>query len=150
MSSILKDVIGFLKNFSHIDLLLYMAILVLIILVVSLIYIIRISDQEEPEETEDVNLKDVVKTIENNEPSTIDLTNYENEQEEKAIISYDELLKRKEEKNINYNEEKVIDEGVRVRQISLDKIKNHSKNINSKYQKEEEFLAYLKELSSIK
>ncbi|HIS18321.1 MAG TPA: hypothetical protein IAC02_06915, partial [Candidatus Coprovivens excrementavium] len=51
----------------------------------------------------------------------VSLTPYEEEQEEKAIISYDELVNRKNE-NISYNNEfRTADNDILVKQVDLDK-----------------------------
>ena len=96
MKQLFTDIIGFVNNLSQVDLLLYFAILVLIILVVSLIYIIKTSDDEEEItegfNNEDIDLSEIVTNIENTDPPTIEFTSYEKEQEEKAIISYEELI----------------------------------------------------------
>ena len=104
MKQLLKDMLHFITGFNQMDLLLYFAVLILIILVVSLIYIIKTSDEEEeytnPEEgttlynEEDVDLKEIITNIEESTPPVVEYTDYEKEQEEKAIISYDELLER--------------------------------------------------------
>ena len=94
----------------------------LIILVVSLIYFIKINSNETDEltdnlvlnEIENVNKNKDVKDPELNEIATalknikpIDFTPYEKEEEEKAIISYDELLSNTGQYELNYlNEEK--------------------------------------------
>ena len=67
-----------------------------------------------------VNLQSITKDLENKQnEKTIDFTSYEAEQEEKAIISYDELLEANKKVSINYSEEKNIDD-VLVKKIDLD------------------------------
>ena len=96
-----------------------------------------------------VDLQSITKDLENKQnEKTIDFTSYEAEQEEKAIISYDELLEASKKVSINYPEEKNIDN---TGKIELDPIK---KELNSKvelvsYEHEEDFLKALKQLQSL-
>ena len=86
----------------------------------------------------------------------VSLTPYEEEQEEKAIISYDELVNRKNE-NISYNNEfRTADNDILVKQVDLDmtqKVDLESSNdIREKdkdYKHEEEFLKSLKDLQKV-
>ena len=84
----------------------------------------------------------------------IKLTSYEEEQENNAIISYDELIKNKDKININYDDEyrNPIPE-LEVRKISFSEDKNENTlempKLNVKmfeYEEEENFLKALKEL----
>ncbi len=159
MKQTLMDIIGFLKDVSQIDFLLYFAILVLIILVVSLIYIIKNSDEEEVvkkdnniSSSDDLNLSEVVQNLENMPHSSVEMTNYEKEQEEKAIISYDELVQRNKNANINYNEEKILDDDISIKKINLDNIieeKETDKPQLMRYAEEEAFLKALKNLNEL-
>ena len=99
------------------------------------------------------SLKEITEALEQAEPSTINLNKYEEEQEEKAIISYDELLKRKNDFAINYSDEDVFDDDLIVKKVDLDNLVN--KDIVEKpkikvsvisYEKEEAFLKALKQL----
>ena len=94
----LKDIISFFHTLSLIDYILYFSVLTLIVLVISLIYILKNNEEEEilkkpvQNEIEDeIDLKNIVNTIDEKPKPIIDMTEYENEQEEKAIISYEEL-----------------------------------------------------------
>lgn len=86
----------------------------------------------------------------------VSLTPYEEEQEEKAIISYDELVNRKNE-NISYNNEfRTADNDILVKQVDLDKTQKvdleSSNDICEKdkdYKHEEEFLKSLKDLQKV-
>lgn len=86
----------------------------------------------------------------------VSLTPYEEEQEEKAIISYDELVNRKNE-NISYNNEfRTADNDILVKQVDLDKTQKvdleSSNDIREKdkdYKHEEEFLKSLKDLQKV-
>lgn len=89
---------------------------------------------------------------------TIKMTPYEEEQEEKAIISYDELLQKSSNVSIGYsnftNEDDIIVKQVDLNntgKIELDPIQ---KEINSKvriinYEHEEDFLKALKQLNNM-
>ena len=135
----------------------YFAVLVLIILIVSLIYIIKTSEDEEEvvstQKEDKDDLKSIVNTLENAKPPTLEFTDYEAEQEEKAIISYEELLEKSKQGSIKYDEENVIDDEITVKKINLDSLienKKEEKTINfSNYQKEEEFLKNLQALNKL-
>lgn len=152
---IIKDVIGFISDLKGIDILLYLAILVLIILIVSLIYIIKTGDEEQELEIreEKEELKSIVNTMEKNEPPTIALTDYEAEQEEKAIISYEELLEKNKLGTIHYAEEKNNNEEISIKKIDLDalmeKQQENKQVVFYNYEREEEFLKCLKALSKL-
>ncbi len=87
----------------------------------------------------------------------IESTDYEKEQEEKAIISYQELLKKNNNYSINYEKEEVKDDLV-IRKVNLNDLVNTSSVEEIKdvpnvrvisYEKEEAFLSALKELNSL-
>ena len=160
----LNDIITFLKSLAFIDYVFFFTVVFLIILVVSLIYFIKINSNETDELTDNlvdnVNKNKDVKDPELNEIATalknikpIDFTPYEKEEEEKAIISYDELLSNTGQYELNYlNEEKNGD--VLVKTVDLNNLINVKKSEPIKMEvhlmslrKEEEFLKTLKELS---
>lgn len=83
---------------------------------------------------------------------TIELTPYEEEQESKAIISYEELINNTHNDEINYSNTQ-SDENVEIKQVDLEKTGNieivkveEPKNTKSSYSHEEEFLDDLKSL----
>lgn len=81
----------------------------------------------------------------------VNMTPYEEEQEEKAIISYDELVNQRNE-DINYsNEYKKNENDILVKQADLDKTKkvDLSEIDNKDYKHEEEFLKSLKDLQEV-
>ena len=164
MRNLIKDIISFIQSLSFMNLLFFGAVILLIVLIVALIYIMRINNgiEEEEEEVmkesndEDLDLKNISRALEDEVPRPIILNDYEKEQEEKAIISYDELIasQNKNEEVINYKDEKDI-EGLMVKSlelrkanknISLPMTKEESQEIMNKFSKEEEFLASLKKL----
>ena len=82
-------------------------------------------------------------------------TEYEKDQEEKAIISYDELLQKHNKYAINYEKEEVIDDLI-IKKVNLNDLVNKNKIEDVKeevrvisYQKEEAFLDALKELNRL-
>ena len=88
-------------------------------------------------------------------PGNIELTNYEEEQENNAIISYDELIKNKNNFKINYDEDYKYDsDELKVKKINIEEYKmpeQQEKEIELKvklmhYDKEEAFLKALKQL----
>lgn len=174
---IFSDLIGFLKTLSIVDIVFFMAVLVLMLLIITLIYFIRENKNDEDimidsnndnsssnkteemldipgfQEDEISALKATIEAIENAEPNTINLNNYEEEQEEKAIISYEELLKRKNDFAINYSEEENISDDLTIKKVDLNNLINKEVVAPTKinvtvisYQKEEAFLEALKTL----
>jgi hypothetical protein len=173
-----EDILAFLKTLSFIDYILYFAILVLIILIISLIYILRMNDEdfENPSETKDfdspkkeenrntlqeqndfIDLRQIVNTIDEKPTPVIDMTAFEAEQEEKAIISYDELISNTKSHPINYDTEELVDDTIKVKKINLENLTNleiteEPPRIEVKlftYDHEEAFLQTLKQLNEL-
>ena len=112
------------------------------------------NDQEILKEAND--LLEIAAALEQAEPNNINLNRYEEEQEEKAIISYDELLERTNEWAINYSEEESIAEDLTVKKVDLNNLVNKEISLKPEikvsvisYEKEEAFLAALKELQHL-
>ena len=119
------------------------------------------------EEGELFDLETITKKLENKELSTIDLTEFEEEQEKDAIISYEELLnranketdlldiKKSEEisnvKNNNsfdipYKKEVMLDDLI-VKEVDINGLENPlSSNKTISYSEEDAFLSALKQL----
>ena len=106
-----------------------------------------------------VDLQSITKDLESKQnEKNIDFTPYEEEQEERAIISYDELVEASKNVSINYSEEKNIDD-VLIKKVDLDntgkiELDPIKKELNSKveivsYEHEEAFLKALKQLQSL-
>lgn len=103
---------------------------------------------------DDTDLETLKETIEKEyKPSSIQLTDYEEEQERNAIISYQELINSKDKVNISYDDEYVSpSEEITVKKINIsDDVKSEVKNEEIKvtlmsYDKEEAFLTALKQL----
>ena len=107
------------------------------------------------EEGELLDLESLTKKLKQEESERITCTEYEKDQEEKAIISYDELLQKHNKYAINYEKEEVIDDLI-VKKVNLNDLvnKNAEETIETEvraisYQKEEAFLNALKELNSL-
>ena len=165
----IDDIMNFLKTLSFVDVVFFFAVLALMLLIIVLIYFIRENRAEEemdfpsqgnnlPPKNDNNNdeitsLKEITEALENAEPSAINLNKYEEDQEEKAIISYDELLKRKNEFAINYSEEESLDDDLTVKKVDLDNLINKEVRVKPEikvsvisYEKEEAFLEALKKL----
>ena len=200
MKNIINDFVIFIKSLSFLDILFILAIIGLLILIVSLIYIIKMNDEDEldyldeeyeeeqeyinkiikedkekeEKEEEELDLASIKEELENSETKPITLNDYEKEQEEKAIISYDELLKTKDLKeDISYIKEQNIG-GLSIKSVDVDQVtrpidlpkikkeyekivdldeeeivKEEPQNILLSYEKEEEFLSTLKKLQKL-
>lgn len=140
-----------------VDIIFFFAVLILMILIVTLIYFIKINKDEEPnkndlEETQEMKIaKELRDSMRNSEP-TIKFTDYEKDQEDKAIISYDELLNKGSNYELNYEKEETHDD-LTVKKVDLDNLVNKNSSITPNlevrvisFQKEEAFLEALKRL----
>ncbi|MBR1748833.1 MAG: hypothetical protein IJ743_03455 [Bacilli bacterium] len=185
-----QDLLTLLSGFGLVDYILYFAVLALIILVVSLVYVMKNETREseevemkreenldmfvdsKEEEEEEIDLKAIMESINENPEPLVDMTAYENEQEQKAIISYDELVNYNRNQ-INYDQEELIDDVIPVKRIQSStlelpkkfdeiqefklpekepKLEVDGKTTEEKlfsYEKEEAFLKALKELNSL-
>ena len=165
---IINDTLSFLKTLSFVDVVFFFAVLALMLLVIVLIYFLRENHIEDNNITfkqdfdqkidskpnkEIESLKEITEALENAEPNAINLNKYEEEQEEKAIISYEELLKKKNDFAINYTEEENLDDDLTVKKVDLDNLVNRDVIVKPEikvsvisYEKEEAFLEALKQL----
>lgn len=100
-----------------------------------------------------IDLEAITKNIEENyKPATIELTSYEQEQENNAIISYQELLSNKDRSQINYDDEFEGTSEIDVKKVDL--LNNKGTEIPKtkievtlmSYEMEEAFLKALKQL----
>ena len=121
--NILEDIWAIISSLSIVDYILYFGIITLICLIISLIYILKTEKMEQEErdflentppqkdkttsmeKEEEIDLQNIVNMIDENPKPLVDMTAYEEEQEQKAIISYDELLKAARTSEINYDNE---------------------------------------------
>lgn len=170
---IFSDTINFIRSLSYIDIVFFLAVLALMLLIITLIYFINENKEEktkvidsikeeitskieEPKKdnTNLLDLKSITEALEAAEESeNHNLVKYEEEQEEKAIISYDELIKHKNDFGINYSEEESIDDDLTIKKVDLDNLINKEVRIKPEvkvslisYEKEEAFLKALKTL----
>lgn len=114
-----------------------------------------IIEEYNDEEAELLDLEGLTEKLKQEESERITCTEYEKDQEEKAIISYDELLQKHNKYAINYEKEEIIDDLI-VKKVNLNDLvnKNSEEIIETEvraisYQKEEDFLRALKELNSL-
>lgn len=102
-----------------------------------------------------IDLEAITKNIETNyKPVTIELTSYEQEQENNAIISYEELVSNKDTKKVNYDETYENSMDIDVKKVDLKKQdgaelpKTKIEVTLMNYEVEEAFLKALKQLQN--
>jgi len=140
-----------------------LVIISIILLIIFAIYLLnKVNIKEKYMETVNrankdmLDLEKITKNIESEyKPVTIELTSYEQEQEDNAIISYEELLNNKDN-GYSYDEGYKSDSDVSVKKLDLDKITSQVEQEDRKpekievklmsYEKEEAFLEALKKL----
>ena len=100
-----------------------------------------------------IDLEAITRNLESNyRPINIELTSYEKEQENNAIISYEELVKSRNTKSINYDDSFINNTNVNVRKVNLDvNVPNYDveppvDGCMISYEKEEAFLKALRQL----
>ncbi len=163
MKEVLENLVGFIYSLSMGDYFFFIGTFLLIVLFVYILYLIKCSDVEEEVSSNSEVKKDsfdieaVTKAIEKDyKPETIRLTSYEEEQENNAVISYEELLKNKDKKFVSYDDEYEFEEPtLSVKKFDLTNTSETPVIDESKlkvqlmsYEKEEEFLKALKDLQS--
>lgn len=139
MINFFSDIWSVISSFAFVDYILYFSVVTLIVLIVSLIYVIKNEKQESREklleqevgsvkndiiinENEELDLQSIVNTIDEKPAPLIDMTAYEEEQEQKAIISYEELIKMESPNAINYSDEELVDDIIPVKKIQISQI----------------------------
>ena len=156
MKDIIENIFGFLYTLSMGDYIFLIATFIIILAFVYVLYLIkRDEDMGSLYSNDDISyLENVKEKLESEyKPNEIELTDYEKEQEESAIISYEELIKNKNKMNISYDENYKSD----TEEINVKKIMLNDKGIKEKdtktldvklmnYDKEEAFLVALKQL----
>ena len=142
-----------------IDDLLFIAIVVWLLLI-SVIVLRALKNKEEIMSSEAksrrdmIDLEKITKNIERDyKPANINLTSYEQEQEDSAIISYQELLNSKDKNHVNYDGSFNNKTDIDIKKVDLS---NNEKNAYDEhnqinitlmsYEKEEAFLKALKQL----
>ena len=162
MKEMYENLVGFIYSLSMGDYFFFIGTFLLIVLFVYILYLIKCSDGEEAENAvsdkkDDFDIEAVTKAIEKDyKPETIRLTSYEEEQENNAVISYEELLKNKDKISVSYDDEYEFEEPtLNVKKFDLTNTSETPVIDESKlkvqlmsYEKEEEFLKALKDLQS--
>ena len=177
-------ILSVMESFSNTDLMIFVVIIFLIVISMMMFYLVYsqnkqltrelyLRDQKEKEKEKEVvlevpveesnaelfDLQKVTKELEAlPKEKNVNLTSYEEEQEEKAIISYDELLEASKKVSINYSDTDMEDD-ITVRKVDLDntgkiELDPIKKELNSRvslvsYEHEEAFLKALKQLQSL-
>lgn len=102
-----------------------------------------------------IDLEAITKNIETNyKPVTIELTSYEQEQENNAIISYEELVSNKDAKKVNYDETYENSMDIDVKKVDLKRQdgaelpKTKIEVTLMNYEMEEAFMKALKQLQN--
>lgn len=163
MENIVLTIGGLFKSFEWSDLFFFLIALILILLLIYVIYLVKLDEEDlikgDMKEESNIDKKPVEKPLSkivddlemNYKPEPIDLSAYEKEQEDTAIISYEELVNRASN-NIYYDDE--YDSG--FEDVLVQKIDNKESNtqelvdlpkaVMMSYESEEAFLAALKTL----
>ena len=152
------EIVNFLKNLTLIDYVFFFTIMILMILIVILIYFVKVNKDNVNIKDLDLNdpndLKELATTIKSVKKEPIKFTSYEEEQEKKAIISYDELLENKSNLDINYDNE--ITGDIAIKKVDLNnfaketdkKVTYENSNLHTiSLEHEEAFLEALKQLN---
>ena len=145
--NILEDIWTIISSLSLVDYILYFGIITLICLVISLIYILKTEKMEQEDKEmfdgsidtlkeEEFDLQNIVNIIDENPKPLVDMTAYEEEQEQKAIISYDELIQAAQTGSLSYDNEELVDDIIPVKKIQvssmeLPKLKENESVISS-------------------
>ena len=155
MKDVLENIFGFLYTLSMGDYVFLTGTFLIILAFLYVLYLIkRDEDMGMLYKNEDVSyLESIKEKIEKEyKPQDIELTDYEKEQEENAIISYEELIKNKDKFTVSYDKNYKSDtDEISVKKINISDngiIEDNSK-LNVKlmnYDKEEAFLIALKQL----
>ena len=158
MKDILENIFGFLYTLSMGDYIFFFGTFILLLGFIYFVCLLKRDDNLEKyyknEENESEYINSIKESIEKDyKPTAIKLTDYEEEQEKSAIISYEELIKNKDKFNVSYDETYENDnKEISVKKISLES--TNTKEVTKselevklmKYDKEEEFLIALKQL----
>lgn len=155
MKDIIENMFGFLYTLSMGDYLFLIGTFLIILAFLYMLFLIKSDEEKNIEINEEISMIESIKnSIETDyNPVNIELTDYEKEQEETAIISYDELIKNKNKINISYDEEYVpMTEEILIKKININDFSKEQENNSSlqvrlmSYDKEEAFLEALKNL----
>lgn len=160
MEKLVLTIGGLFKSFSWGDLFFFGVTLFLIMFLVYIIYMVKVEDEsfvssekiQKKTNDKSASLSKIVDELElNYKPKPIDLTDYEKELENTAIISYKELLERANN-NIYYDDEyesgfdDVLIQKVDNKESKTQELVDLPKAVMMDYESEEEFLRALKVL----
>ncbi len=172
MEKIVLTIGGLFSSFSWSDLFFFVVTLLLLLLLVYIVYLIKVDDEEEDGDLSQMlsvadntvqlpkssgtqkSLSKIVDELETDyTPKPIDLSEYEKEMEDTAIISYDELVQRASTAtNIYYDDnydsgfDDVVVQKVDNKESKTQELVNLPKAIMMSYENEEAFLSALKVL----
>ena len=153
MKNVIENLFGFLYTLSMGDYFFFIGTFLIILAFIYVIYLIKREDEKSNTKNENSTIEEIRNNIENNyKPEYTGLTEYEKEQEESAIISYEELIKNKDKLGVSYDDEYVSDiKDITVKKINIGSTKNENieEKLNVKlfdYKEEEDFLTALKQL----
>lgn len=156
MKDIIGNIFGFLYTLSMGD---YIFFIGTFIILLAFLYVLYLMNRDEDmgvlyTNNDITSIESIKETIEREyKPGNIELTDYEKEQEENAIISYEELIKNKDKYTVSYDEEyKAETEEISVRKINVNETGKTTEEVSvlqvklMNYDKEEAFLIALKQL----
>ena len=156
MKDIIENLFGFLYTLSMGDYIFFIGTFILLLAFLYVLYLMNRDDDMGVlyNDSDITSIESIKETIEREyKPGNIELTDYEKEQEENAIISYEELIKSKDKYSVSYDEEyKAETDEVIVRKINVDEVGVGNESISNlqvklmSYDKEEAFLTALKQL----
>ena len=152
----MQSLIGIINSFTLGDYLFFLGIFLTIVLFIYVVYLIKGAPDPKDynKQNELFDLEAITKAIETDyKPGKIELTHYEEEQENNAIISYHELVENKDKLGLDYDDEFIFeDETIEVKKINLSRDGHFPQTKLGvklmQYDKEEAFLKALKELQS--
>lgn len=170
MENLVLTIGGLLKAFGWSDLFFFSVTLIMVLLLVYIAYLVKLDESNsgdikdellsyksnqlvERENKESTKpLTAIINQLESDyKPKPIDLSDYEKEQENTAIISYDELLSRATN-NIYYDDEyesgfdDIIIQKIDNKESKTQELVDLPRAIMMSYESEEEFLSALKSL----
>ncbi len=162
MKAILNDISGFLHLLAFKDFVIIGLVFVILVLLLVIYYILKIKEYANEEVInlkEELDLKSISEELEEPKIKPKFFTEYEEDQEEKAIISYQELLNKSSEVNfLDIPEDEYQNFEVKIKKINLEEPKENSstkikepkpKNVPlMSYQSDDEFLLALKKLQN--
>lgn len=157
MENVVLTIGGLLKTFKLSDAIFFIVTLGLVLLILYLVYLIKLDKEEKPEikkeePKEDKTLSEIVDELSTDyQPRPIDLSDYEKEQEDTAIISYEELLNRSTG-SIYYEDEydsgfdDIVVQKVDKEKSNTEELVGLPHAVMMSYEDEEKFLSLLKTL----